>query len=97
MGAVDEDDEDIRPHIQAMRSACRCFHTEVDEFVFRRQGAYPSWRFYDALGKLRAVVGLHVALLSTKFGIDIEHELAAIIPPDPGNESDDEEEPPWVP
>jgi hypothetical protein len=36
--------------------------------------------FNDALGELRAVFGIHIAQLSAKFGIDIEDELAVILP-----------------
>jgi hypothetical protein len=44
--------------------------------------------FIDALGELRAVFGVHVAQLSAKFGIDVEDDLASILPAEP-DENDD--------
>jgi hypothetical protein len=32
------------------------------------------------LGGLRAIIGVHVAYLSVKFGIDIDGELVRIVP-----------------
>jgi hypothetical protein len=49
--------------------------------------------FYDALGELRAVFGVHVAQLSAKFGIDIEDDLATILPALPVETEDDLEGP----
>jgi hypothetical protein len=34
----------------------------------------------QALGELRGVFGIHVGLLATKYGIDVEDGLASILP-----------------
>ena len=36
--------------------------------------------FGEALGELRAGVGLQAGLIASKFEIDMEHDLAAVIP-----------------
>jgi len=39
-----------------------------------------DFEFFAALGELRAVFGIHIAQLAVKYGIDVEDELAAILP-----------------
>jgi hypothetical protein len=34
------------------------------------------------LGRLRAIIGVHVAYLAVKYGIDIEGELLRVLPPE---------------
>jgi hypothetical protein len=46
--------------------------------------------FNDALGELRAVVGIHIALLSAKFGIDVEDDPASIFPAEVDDVDDSE-------
>lgn len=36
--------------------------------------------FFTALGELRATIGLHVAAIAIMHGLDVEGELASIIP-----------------
>jgi hypothetical protein len=38
-----------------------------------------EWVFNQALGGLRGTFGIHVAMLSSKFGIDVEDDLATIL------------------
>jgi len=47
-----------------------------------------------ALGDLRTLVGLHVALIATGYDIEVEPQLAAIMPPPPDDTDDD---PGWLP
>ena len=62
---------------KAMRAACREYLDTT-----RRQGR--SWggpfSFMTQLGRLRAIMGVHVAYLAVKYGIDIDGELARAIP-----------------
>jgi hypothetical protein len=50
----------------------------------------PNWRMHDywfgeALGELRAGVGMQVAIIAAAFGLDVENDLAQTLPePDPG-------------
>jgi hypothetical protein len=43
-------------------------------FPFRDLG------IFTALGELRAIFGIHIAQLAVKYGIDVEYELASILP-----------------
>jgi hypothetical protein len=69
-----------------MRAACRKFMDSVQAGEVRiiqygaSQGHYASWVFISALGELRGVFGIHVAALAAGYGLDVEHELAAIVP-----------------
>jgi hypothetical protein len=85
LGQLDDQDEDIVPHLRAMRASCRQFLAATDELRDGPMGLQAwhgtaAWMFNDALGELRAVFGIHIAQLSAKFGIDIEDELAVILP-----------------
>lgn len=93
-------DNDVAPHLRAMRAACRTFLTAMEELDAQGgipgpwQPGTPSWMFNDALGQLRATIGIHVGQLSAKYGIDLEEGLASIVPSadDPLEENADE---PW--
>lgn len=80
--------------IRAMRAACRKFLTEPHpEFRNLSWSHYPEWRrdsrceaspgFFVALGELRAAVGAQLAVLVAGYGLDLEPELAAILPAKP--------------
>ena len=68
------DDSDISQHVRAMRAACRKFMNEAGDTRL------PRFDFLAALGELRAVFGIHIAQLAVKYGIDVENELATILP-----------------
>ena len=73
------DNREISPHLRAMRAACRKYLNEVgnrDKPRFH----YGKFETFAALGELRAVFGIHVAQLAVKYGIDVEDELASILP-----------------
>jgi len=57
---------------------------EADEGRIIRFGAshghYASWIFIGALGELRGMLGIHIAMLATSFGLDVEQQLSVIIP-----------------
>jgi len=86
LGHLDDKDEDIAPHLRAMRASCRAFldRTATIDNAHGRFGQTPygtqEWVFNQALGELRGEFGIHVAQLSAKFGIDIEDQLAVILP-----------------
>ena len=42
--------------------------------------AWQSWIFFAALGELRGVFGLHIAKIAAQYGLDIEEDLASILP-----------------
>jgi len=84
----------LSAHIRAMRAACRKFLDRVqgqdrEVIPFANQhGHWASWVFMDALGQMRGEFGIHIAQLAVRYGLDIEKDLATIIP-----EKDNEEEP----
>jgi uncharacterized protein DUF6650 len=74
--------------LQAMRAACRRF---LDRTQDRGEGPRHSrhWHgpydlesqtFFTALGELRATFGVHLAILAVQHGVDIEGDLARILP-----------------
>jgi hypothetical protein len=85
LGKLDAASE-IAASLRAMRAACRKFLTTVDAddsapiMYGARRGHYASWIFNGAVGELRGLFGVHIALLATKHGLDVEDELATIIP-----------------
>lgn len=87
----------LTENLRAMRAACRKFLTMTQErdgdiVVFGwRQGHWASWRFHAAIGELRGVFGVHVAQIATKYGLDLEEELASILP---AEATDDRDGPP---
>jgi len=64
------------PPLQAMRAACR----EYLDNTHQRYG--PHFAFMADLGRLRMIFGYHIARLAVMYGIDIDGELASIIPPE---------------
>jgi hypothetical protein len=72
--------------LRAMRAACRKFLEAVDDRdgIVVRYGGHPghwaSWRFGGALGELRGVFGVHIARIAAQNGLDIEDDLARILP-----------------
>ena len=63
------------PCFKAMRAACREY---LDNTQLRRAGGLFS--FMTELGRLRAMIGVQVAYLAVKYGIDVEGELVRVIP-----------------
>jgi len=83
--------------IKVMRRACREFMTGPreefrhiagwdDQQWDRRRGGRRDGgpAYFMALGELRALFGMHLAALALAYGIDVEPELAAIMPTDAG-------------
>ena len=73
------DDTNISPHLRAMRAACRKYLNYIGDP--NRRGFYSrDYEVFAALGELRAVFGIHIGQLAVKYGVDIEDELASILP-----------------
>jgi hypothetical protein len=78
----------LAANLRAMRAACRKF---LDGVGVRgdthggsaRLGLAHDWVFMSAIGELRGVIGLHVAALAAQHGLDVEGELASILPAKP--------------
>ena len=78
--------EALSAHLRAMRAACRKFLTRVQEKdreiipFANHHGHCASWVFMDALGQLRGEFGIHIAQMAVRHGLDVEKELATILP-----------------
>lgn len=73
------DNPEISPHLRAMRAACRKHLNEVGARRISPRSRR-GLEFFTALGELRAVFGIHIAQLAVKYGIDLEEELASMLP-----------------
>lgn len=86
LGNLDSNTE-LAKNLRAMRAASRKFLHEVTEnadreiiIYARHHGHWASWKFYGDLGLMRGVFGLHIALIASSYGLDVEDELASILP-----------------
>lgn len=72
--------------VRSIREACRRFHDDQqEEFRFfdfdgHRRSREGSPGFFAALGAFRAVVGVQVAQLAAHYDLDVEGDLAAVLP-----------------
>ncbi|MDQ2830778.1 MAG: hypothetical protein M3Y74_17240 [Chloroflexota bacterium] len=83
---------DLAPPLRAQRAACRKFLDQMQGVRGRplalptapstigRMDAYDAWVFCGALGEMRGVIGVHVAQIAARYRLDIDDELAAILP-----------------
>jgi hypothetical protein len=88
LGKLDPRDR-LAQNLSAMRAACRKFLDQTSGLEssgrthhgpIMNLGAYGSWIFCSAIGELRGVIGLHVAQIAARNGLDVEKNLAAILP-----------------
>jgi hypothetical protein len=70
--------------LRAMRVAMRSFVDAAgpDARNFRYHHGHMTDRFSLALGELRSRVGLHLAVIADQYDIEVEPDLAQILPPD---------------
>lgn len=77
--------KEIAQSLRGMRAACRKFLDQspgLRKAAFHRRGfhgASDEW-LSDSLGELRGTFGVHVAKLAAEYGLDIEDDLASIVP-----------------
>lgn len=79
-------DSQLAQSLRAMRAACRKFLDTVGpedgpivSHAFDR-GHYAGWEFNQALGEMRGVFGIYIAILAATHGLDIEPGLSSIVP-----------------
>jgi hypothetical protein len=72
-------------HLRAIRAACRQLLDDSGPGGRRRvrpyYGGHHETEFFTALGELRATIGIHVAAIAVMHGLDVERELAKVLPP----------------
>jgi len=74
--------------LAAMRAACWKFLDDVEgtDPHMSTYRHHPRWwdederNFFISLGELRGVLGIHIAQVAVRYGIDVEERLAAIFP-----------------
>jgi hypothetical protein len=83
--------------LRAIRAACRNFVEAAgpDARNFRYHHGHQTDRFSLALGELHSLVGLHLAAIANQYGIEIEDDLARILPPDVSADNDPSIIPGW--
>ncbi len=75
----------LEEYARAMRSACNKFLSRCkDDDDFRAhasiQGNICNWIFLSAIGELRGVFGIMIGQIVKAYGVEIEEQLAEIIP-----------------
>ncbi|MFL5381427.1 MAG: DUF6650 family protein [Longimicrobiaceae bacterium] len=76
-------DSELTASLRAMRSACRRFLDEGGSHIsgaYGYGGAMHACFFGEALGQMRATFGLHIGLIAARNRIDVEDDLARILP-----------------
>ena len=72
--------------LRAMRAACRKFLERVGvdgrevALYAHHRGRWAPWTFYAALGEMRGTFGVHLARIAGLFKLDVEDDLASILP-----------------
>lgn len=85
IGETPEDTELLKS-LRAMRASCRKFLNDTNdphEDIIRngfQMGHYASWKFISAIGELRGIFGIYIAKIAVAYGIDVEKDLASIMP-----------------
>jgi hypothetical protein len=78
------DDSSAIPPLRGIRAACHRFldepNTHGSRFHQRDFYGPEGPEFFTALGEFRATVGAHVASLAVLYKIDLEPQLASIVP-----------------
>ena len=75
----------LNEYIRAMRNACnkfltRCPNNDRFRYYACQSGNIDNWIFTSAIGELRGLFGIMVGQIAKSYGIDVEDELAQIIP-----------------
>lgn len=79
----------LADHIRAMGAACRRFLDKIgsdggpDYEAMRSYGHYRLWEFLDALGQMRGVIGVHLAMIAARYDLEIKGSLRDVLPPEP--------------
>ena len=83
MNDLDQNCE-LAKNLGTMRSACRKFLDSAQildrGLKFSHRPSYDSWVFYSSLGEMRGIFGMCLSQILLSFGLDIEKDLASILP-----------------
>jgi len=70
----------LKQNLKIMRAACRKFLDSSPEPDNTRYVSYSIWVFYSNLGELRGIIGSCLREIVLSCALDVEQELASIIP-----------------
>ena len=76
----------LAEHVRAMGAAARRFldrvgHWRDDDYSGASSlGHYRAWEFLEALGQMRGVFGVHIAMIAARYGLEVTGDLAGILP-----------------
>ena len=76
---------ELNAYVRSMRNACNKFLSKCpDKKEFRCYACQPgnidNWIFTSAIGELRGVFGVMIGQIAKAYGLDVEDDLAQIIP-----------------
>lgn len=81
----------LAEHIRALAAALRKFLDRIGRYdgdlnKAREPGHWMSWDFLDALGQLRAIFGIHIAMIAARYNLAVRGHLQAILPAEPSHD-----------
>lgn len=76
---------ELAKNLRLLRAACRKFldsaqRLEHDRGLTFSPKSYAAWVFYGSLGEMRGTFGMCLAQIVLAYGLDIEKDLATILP-----------------
>ncbi len=79
---------ELQQPIRAMRDVCRDFlsvtqdihHRIVSNAIFKHEWDRDTVKYFVELGKLRSTFGLHIAQIAIDYSIEVDEQLAVILP-----------------
>jgi hypothetical protein len=74
---------ELAKNLRIMRSACRKFLDSAQKFdrgLYVSRSNFDFWVFSSSLGEMRGVFGICLSQILLSFGLDIEKDLASILP-----------------
>jgi hypothetical protein len=84
--------EDLSDSLRAMRAAARQFADEAGPGARNFAGGWhPGNMFWLALGDFRTLMGVQIARIASRYGLEVEEDLMQILPPE------DQDDPSFVP
>lgn len=82
-----ESSNPLAQSLRAMRAACRKFLDAMggdEQYLILEFGNdrrhFLGWVFMSAVGELRGTIGIHLAAIAARYGLDVEDDLATILP-----------------
>lgn len=77
---------DLADQIRAMQALFRSFLDEVgpEADPWHRHHGFGTDPLSIALGRLRGLLGVHVGVLASRYGVDVPDDLATIVPDEAG-------------